>query len=87
MASRVNVLIRSHGQRRECLFREVRGEGEDGGSGEGDGKETARHFSLLDDEAKGSGGVKDGAANKTEQQGGDRTQQNVRVVFSCQQHI
>lgn len=47
------------------------------GSGESDGKETARHFSLLDDEAKGSGGVKDGAANKTKQQGGDRKQQNI----------
>lgn len=87
MASRVDVLIRSHGQRRECLFREVGGEGEEGGSGEEDGKKTARHVSVLDGEAKGSSRVKDGSGNKTEHKGGDRTQQHVRAVFSCQQHI
>lgn len=60
---------------------------EEGGSGERDRKESARHVPLLDDGAKGRGGVKDGGGNKTEQQGGDGTQQHARVVFSCQQHI
>lgn len=87
MASHVDVWIRSHGQRRECLFREAGEEGEQGGSGERDEKETARHVSLVDVEAKGSGGVKDGGENKTEHQGGDGTEQHVRLVFSCQQHI
>lgn len=61
--------------------------GREGVSGERDGKETAHLVSLLDGEVKGSGGVKDGVGNKTEHQGGDGTQQHVRLVFSCQQHI
>lgn len=48
MASRVDVLIRSLGQRRECLYQEVGGEGEGGRAGME--KKTSHDLSLLDDE-------------------------------------